>query len=355
MKQDWIDFLTQQGACADGLSFGNQPEELHAAQSAAVIAPLTDLGLIRVSGDDATTFLHNILTNDIKGLAKDGVQRNGFCNAKGRLLATMLIWRDGSDLLIAIPADLHGPILKKLSMYVLRSKVKLADASDERVLIGLSGTQVDTSLAQFAPTIPRVLQSAVLEFGQLIRLDEQRLLLAVDSATAPVIWERLLGSARPVGFATWHWLEIMAGIPAISGSTFEEFVPQMVNFDLIDGISFNKGCYPGQEIVARMKYLGKLKRRMYRARIDNASLCIKPGDHLYAPETGDQSCGQVVNAAPSPHGGDELLAVIQSTCADAGEVHLGSLSGPRLTLLSLPYSYDNQTDTATSSQVTVTI
>ncbi|MDD5175692.1 MAG: folate-binding protein YgfZ [Sterolibacterium sp.] len=343
MKQDWINFLAQKGARREGYDFGNQAEELLSAQSATVITPLTDLSLIRASGEDATIFLHNMLTNDINGLSSDGVQRNGLCNPKGRLLATLLLWREGPDLMIAVPADLQAVILKKLSMYVLRSKVKLTDASDERVLLGLSGPQFETAVNRLAPVPPIPLRSLRIEHGGLlIRLDERRILLALDTSEAPAIWQELTGTARPVGFSAWNWLEIVAGIPSITALTYEEFIPQMVNFDLIGGVSFHKGCYPGQEIVARTKYLGKIKRRMYRAHIEGNALTINAGDHLYAPETGEQPCGQVVNAAPSPLGGSDLLAVIQSTCADTGEVYLGNPSGPHLALLPLPYPQEDQ-------------
>lgn len=338
MKQNWIDFLQQHGARNEGLDFGNLSEELRSAQSATILAPLTDIGLIRVCGDDADVFLHNLLTNDLKGLSADGAQRSGICNPKGRLLATFLIWREGADLLIALSSDLHAAILKKLSMYVLRSKVKLSDASDQRMLIGLSGPEAAKALADLGPIPTESLKTSNIEYGQVVRVDVERYLLAVDASAAERVWRKLAALARPAGLAAWHWLEIIAGIPLVSSATQEEFIPQMINFELIDGVSFKKGCYPGQEIVARTQYLGKIKRRMYRAHLEG-ELPVA-GAHLYAPETGDQSCGTVVRGSPAPDGGNEFLAVIQSTCAEAGEVHLDSPSGPRLVFQPLPYALD---------------
>ena len=335
MKQDWIDFLQQQGARNGGMDFGDPVGELQHTKSANILSPLPDLGLIRASGEEATQFLHNLLTNDVKGLRAESIQRNGFCNPKGRLLATFLVWRAGADLMIALSADLHAAMLKKLSMYVLRSKVKLADASDEFVLLGLSGAQSEAALTGIASIPSDAMAASGFGLGQLLRLDAQRYMLAVNISTAQQIWRKLAVAARPVGLSCWHWLEIAAGVPQVTAATAEEFIPQMVNFDLIGGVSFQKGCYPGQEIVARTRYLGKLKRRMYRAHLDSTTAC--PGDHLYAPETGEQSCGRVVNVAPAPQGGQDLLAVIQSSCADACEVHLGNSSGPQLILLPLPY------------------
>ncbi|MBI5922292.1 MAG: folate-binding protein YgfZ [Betaproteobacteria bacterium] len=340
MKQDWIDFLQKQGAGKGAVDFGNLGEELLRAQTGTVLAPLADLALIRASGEEATLFLHNLLTNDIKGLRADALQRNGFCNPKGRLLASFLVWHAGSDLMLALAADLHAAILKKLSMYVLRSKVKLTDASSEFVLLGLSGEKAIDALVEISPIPQASMTISDFDQGQLLRLDEQRFVMAVSSSAAQQIWQKLAETAYPVGLSCWHWLEITSGLPLVMAATTEEFIPQMVNFDVIGGVSFKKGCYPGQEIVARTQYLGKLKRRMYRAHLDAAT--ASPGDHLYAPETGEQSCGRVLDVALTPQGGQDMLAVIQSTCADAGKVHLGNPAGPGLRLLSLPYALPSE-------------
>lgn len=338
LKHDWIDFLQQHGAQDRELSFGNLNEELRRAQDGSVLVPLTDTGLIRVSGEEATAFLHNLLTNDVKGLTPDGVQRSGLCTAKGRLLTTFLAWRDGPDLLLALPSDLHSVILKKLSMYVLRSKVKLADAGDQLVLIGLSGPGLTGAFTGTAEVPADAMKVARMEHGQIMRLDNHRCLLALAPATAASLWPTLKAKIPPAGLLAWRWLDIRAGIPTIGAALQEEFVPQMINFEVIGGVSFKKGCYPGQEIVARSQYLGKIKRRMYLAHLDEFQ--PEPGMHLYAPETGDQSCGRVVVSAPAPNGGSDFLAVIQTTCADAGEVHIGSSSGPCLSFRRLPYSLD---------------
>lgn len=338
MNQDWNDFLTLQGArydSPDGLDFGNPTDELASAQSATILTPLTDLGLIRASGPDAAEFLHNLLTNDVKGLPVDGARRYGFCNAKGRLLANFLMWHDGDDLIIALSADLHAAILKKLSMFILRSKVKLSDASNDRVLLGISGPLAETAVTEVSSLPAAALTLCQSDTGQTIRLGDQRFLLSLAAAAAPATWQKLATHARPAGLSAWHWLEIVAGLPRITAATQEEFIPQMVNYELIGGVSFTKGCYPGQEIVARTQYLGKIKRRMYRAHLENGIPLA--GAHLYAPETEEQSCGRVVNVAPAPQGGNDVLAVIQATCADAGEVHLDNPTGPRLYFQPLPY------------------
>jgi folate-binding protein YgfZ len=336
MTQEWNSFLAAQGLAADGSRFGGTTDELLAARDGAVMAPLTDLGLIRVSGVDSAVFLHNLLTNDISGIKPDGARFAGFCTAKGRLLALLLIWREGDDFLLMLPRDILPVILKKLSMYVLRSKVKLNDTSDEKILLGLSGAVLP------APTFAQELNGLArfgtgsIDGGQAIRLDQTRWLLALDPAAATSIWQQLSTSVRPVGLGAWHWLEIAAGQPRVVASTQEAFVPQMLNMELaaVGGVSFSKGCYPGQEIVARTQYLGKVKRRTFRARLAGAAT---PGTHVYAPETGDQHCGAIVRLAPSPAGGFECLVCVQIGAVEAGEVHVGALSGEKLEFLSLPY------------------
>ena len=351
MTQEWIPFLACQGLAADGSSFGIVADELVAARDGTVVAPLTDQGLIRASGADAAGFLHTLLTNDIKGITPGGARFAGLCTAKGRLLALLLIWREGDDFLLMLPREILPAILKKLSMYVLRSKVKLSDATAERALVGYSmpagvttsprsgipGVQGPSAptLGDAVAALPRFGVEAV-DGGQAIRLDDQRWLLALDAVTADARWQQLAVSARPVGLAAWQWLEISAGQPRVVVATQEAFVPQMLNMELpaVAGVSFSKGCYPGQEIVARTQYLGKIKRRTYRAALSGT---VVAGAPVYAPETGDQHCGTLVSVAPSPAGGFECLVCVQSSAVEAGEVHVGAVDGERLAFLPLPY------------------
>ena len=338
MTQEWISSLAAQGLAADGSSFGAAADELLAARDGAVVAPLGDLGLIRATGVDAAGFLHNLLTNDINGITPGGARFAGLCTAKGRLLALLLIWREGDDFLLMLPRDILPAILKKLSMYVLRSKVKLTDATAERALIGYSvkaSAPSASALGEAVANLPRFGVTAA-EGGQALRLDDTRWLLVLDAAMAGSRWQALADSARPVGLAAWQWLEIAAGQPRVVAATQEAFIPQMLNMELpaVAGVSFSKGCYPGQEIVARTQYLGKVKRRTYRARL---AVAAAPGAHVYAPETGDQHCGAVVSVAPSPAGGFECLVCVQSGAVETGEVHVGSPAGERLEFLPLPY------------------
>ena len=339
MNQDWKDFLARQGVAWGAESLGDQAAELARARETAVLVALTDQGVIRASGEDAASFLHNLLTNDVQNLAADGVRFAGLCTPKGRLLATFHLWRHDGDVLLQLSADILAPILKKLSMYILRSKVKLTDASPDIVLLGLGGPKAESVLGEITASIPAPMQVGKLAGGQLLRLGETRFVLALSVEAAVDLWPRLAPRVRPAGAAAWRWLQIAAGQPHVEAHTQEAFVPQMVNMEVpaVAGVVFTKGCYPGQEIVARTQYLGKVKRRMYRARLDAIA---HPGTDVFTPEAGDQHCGAVVAVAPSPEGGYECLVVVQSSGAEAGEVHVGSPSGPRLSLLPLPYGVD---------------
>ena len=341
MTQELNSLLADRGLVADGYSFGNAADELVAARDGTVVAPLTDSGLIRASGIDAVSFLHNLLTNDIKGITSGGARFAGLCTAKGRLLALFLVWREGDDFLLMLPRDILPVILKKLSMYVLRSKVKLTDATAERALIGYSIPAAAAPAPTFGGAATALVQFGVaaVEGGQAIRLDDTRWLLALDAATAGARWPQLAVEARPVGLAAWQWLEIRAGQPRVVAATQDAFVPQMLNMELpaVAGVSFSKGCYPGQEIVARTQYLGKIKRRTYRAGLTVSTVA---GTHVYAPETGGQHCGEIVSVAPSPAGGFECLVCVQISAMEAGEVHVGAVDGERLAFLPMPYALE---------------
>jgi tRNA-modifying protein YgfZ len=337
MSQDWQDFLARQNLAADGDSFGDLPAELAAARDDTVIVPLVDHGLIRAAGEEAAFFLHNLMTNDVANLAADGVRFAGLCSAKGRLLATFTIWHDGADLLLALSADIQPAILKKLSMYVLRSKVKLIDASENLVLLGLAGPSAPALIQDLSATVPAAMHAAGMKGGQVLGLSNGRYLLALSAEAAIAAWPKFAAQARSAGTAAWRWLEIAAGQPRVVAATQEAFVPQMTNMEVpaVAGVSFTKGCYPGQEVVARTQYLGKVKRRMYRAKLVQA---MPPGTDVFTPESQGQHCGALVTVAPSPEGGYECLLVVQSSGAEAGEIHVGTADGPTLMLLPLPYS-----------------
>ncbi len=341
MNTDWQDFLATNKANLDAgvvHDFGDAAAEREAAERGDILCDLSQFGLLQVTGEDAQSFLQNLLSNDIRDTDSGRVQLSSFNNAKGRMLASMLVWKEGDDYLLQMPRGLCEAMRKKLSMYVLRSKVKIADISDERVCIGVSGGKALSALQALNADMPTDSMSVVqTSDATLIRRDAQRMQIVAAAARASEIWKTLSAAATPAGSPCWDWLDIRAGVPFILPQTQEAFVPQMVNFELIGGINFKKGCYPGQEVVARMHYLGKAKRRMYLARVmtDAAPL---PGDKVFSAADPAQPCGEVVNAAQAAHGGFEMLVVVQTEAADSFPVHLGALTGPRLEFEPLPYA-----------------
>jgi len=331
MNPNWRSFLESaegnfDGETSDLLNFGDPHAELTAAMQQTVVAPLTHLSLIEASGEDTKAFLHSQFTSDINHLAENQAQHAGWCSAKGRMQASFLVWRRGENFQLALAADLQEATQKRLQMFVLRAKVKLNNLTDDMILLGLSGPQAEETLSSSGLTCPsEVMMSAQCGDNSVIRLDMQRFIVTVPAPAAADLWQKLSIKARPVGVPAWRWLDIQAGYPLVTLATKEEFVPQMADFEKIGAVSFHKGCYPGQEVVARTQYLGKVKRHLYRL---SSTQALKAGEDLHSPDNPDQACGMVMTAAPSPRGGFEALAVVQSNFA--GNVRLGSREGPQV-------------------------
>ncbi len=339
MHDTWRAFLaTRQATFSDDAvqHFGNQHAELHSARQETVLADLSHHGLIRFTGEETSLFLNNLLSSDVKKLGGNQAQWSSFSTPKGRMLANFLIWRDNEAYLLQLPKSLQAAIQKKLSMYVLRSKTKPSDATTDTILLGLAGIHAATLIERHIGPLPAAPMDTAHHNGvTIIRLSAQRFELAVPAEQAAAMWEKLAMDAKPVGQAVWSWLEVQDGTPWILPATQEQFVPQMANMELIGAVSFSKGCYPGQEIVARTQYLGKLKRRMYLMHV--AADEVLPGQELYSTEMNGQASGMVANAAPAPGGGFDVLAVVQISSLDH-DLHLGSLDGPVLIRKILPYA-----------------
>ncbi len=267
------------------------------------LSPLN--AVLRVSGDDAADFLHNQFTNDVKALAAGAAQWNGWCTPKGRLLATFALARDAQGYRVVLPAAFVEAVARRLRMFVLRSKVKVEDVSAATPCFGLWD-------GPLPPDAFRVGESRGFAFG-----------------AAP--------AHRPASLEDWSLSLVRDGIVQVVPGTQEEFVPQMANYDLVGGVSFRKGCYPGQEIVARTQYRGILKKRAIRVR---SAATLSAGDSVYSEAFGEQSAGTVANVAPSPEGGFEALVVAQLDAIARDDLRHGSPAGPRLERLPLPYALE---------------
>jgi hypothetical protein len=309
------------------------------------VAAVTDLGLIAVAGEDAASFLHNQLTNDVAHLGTAQARLAGYCTPKGRLQATFLMWRDAEAVYLQLPRAIQAPLQKRLSMFVLRSKAKLRDATDEAryaAVLGLGGAAAGEALRARTGALPDAPYAKIDgAFGTVIRLadafDQPRYLWLTTPDDATQALPALRATLALGGNAAWQLAAIHAGVPQIGQSTQEQFVPQMINYELLGGVNFKKGCYPGQEIVARSQYLGKLKRRMVLATLLDAA--ARPGDEVYSVDDPDQPSGMIVNAAPNGAGGADALVEIKLAALD-GDVRHGSAGGTKLDFLPLPYPLD---------------
>ena len=298
---------------------------------------LVHVGVIRCSGTEAQAFLHNQLTCDVAALAAGESTYGSYCTPKGRMLATFLLWRAGDDFYMQLPTPLREPIQKQLSKFILRAKVKAEDASPEWAFLGVAGEDSEAVIRRAVGAVPSAANGVVqAPDAMVIKLPGDRYEIIAARDKAQVVVASLASTAEKAGPDYWDWLDIRAGIANILPATQEAFVPQMVNLDLISGVSLTKGCYPGQEIVARMHYRGTLKQRMYLANVGGTQL-PEPGDKLFSPDFGEQACGTIVNGAPSPEGGQDVLAVIQIASAEKGDVHWKSPNGPALKFMQLPY------------------
>jgi tRNA-modifying protein YgfZ len=289
-------------------------------------ALLPHLGVIRAQGEEAAKFLHGQLTNDFSLLGLSEARLAGFCSAKGRLLASFIGFKLAhDDILLVCSADLLPATLKRLSMFLLRAKAKLSDASAEFQLWGLAGDAVPAAL-------PAAAWSKLdADSAKLVRLYPA-------AGVGRAMWVAPVDAPAPAGErlaeAQWRWLEVMSGVATLSQPVVEAFVPQMLNLESVGGVNFKKGCYPGQEVVARSQFRGTLKRRAFVFQGDAA---MASGQEVFHDSDPSQPCGTVVEAAPNPETGWNAIVSMQTNAAESGRLHLAAADGPALTLLPLPY------------------
>jgi hypothetical protein len=291
------------------------------------IVRLTDWALLRARGADAAAFLQSQLTQDVVGLQTGEARLSGYCTAKGRLLASFIVWRmRAEEFGLLCSADLAATVRKRLSMYVLRARCRVDDASGEWSVFGLAGAAAQRLADGAQPWSTR--QQGAQWFIGLPAVEQVPRWLLVQLAEAQV-------PALPALDAqAWGLLEVMSGVPRVTAATAEQFVPQMINFELVGGVHFQKGCYPGQEVVARSQYRGTVKRRMHLFATNGSAL---PGQEVFHSDDPAQPAGMVVNAAEVAGSASRLLAEVKLTALDSGSLHLGSADGALLQRMPLPY------------------
>ena len=343
LNNQWETRLLAAGATIEAgeiTHFGDPLREIRAAAVADVVADVSHLALLQVYGAEAEGFLQGQLSNDIRHVTDNHSQLSAYCSPKGRMLAIFRVFKRGDVYLLQLPAALAQTTLKRLSMFILRAKVTLAAADPDLVSIGIAGPSAALHLQELWGPVPAQVDDCRSDAGltvmRLPGVTPRFQLVGPVSALGP-LWDRLKSVATPVGAPVWRWLDIKAGVPSVLPGTVEELVPQMANLDLVGGINFKKGCYPGQEIVARMHYLGRLKQRMVLAHVAS-DIRPLPGTSVFAPNFPGQSAGMVVDAQAAPLGGHDLLVVAQLSSIAMGDIHLEHPDGPTLTLGALPYS-----------------
>ena len=289
------------------------------------ITPLTHLGVIRAQGDEAAKFLHGQLTQDFALLGPQQARLAAYLSPKGRMLASFIgCQRSATEVLLVCSRDLLAATLKRLSMFVLRTKVKLTDASDEFALYGLAGDALISIAVSAYPAWAKA------------DFDDQILVHLYPALGQPRgLWIAPQGSPAPQGqaldAALWAWGEVRSGVATLSAPLVETFVPQMLNYESVGGVNFKKGCYPGQEVVARSQFRGQLKRRTYLAHSPNA---LAVGAEIFTAEDAEQAVGLVVQSAPAPAGGWDALVCLQ-THASSADLRAGPAP---LALQPLPYA-----------------
>jgi folate-binding protein YgfZ len=346
MKNRWKNFLGDDAGAefADDIAvhYGNPERELEVAVTGLVFADLGHLGVISVHGKDATAFLQGQLSNDVNLVDESHSQLSAYCTPKGRILGLFRLFRRDDTFYLRLPLGTLDAVLERLRRYVLRAEVTLEDATDNFIRIGVTGKEAAEELSSAIGRMPEqegtALKMQDLSVLRVPGVHPRFEVYALSFDAAKRLWDTLNVRGAPVGLAAWQLTEIQAGLPNVYANTAEQFIPQMLNLQLLDGVSFRKGCYPGQEIVARTQYLGALKRRMYAGRIA-AGARPSPGDALYTTDDSTQAAGQVVDAQPHPDGGYAALAVLQIGAAESGDLHLGSSSGPVFLLETLPYPF----------------
>lgn len=291
------------------------------------VSPLPHLGVLRVEGEDATRFLQGQLTQDFALLRPDEARLAGYCTPKGRMQASFIGFkRADDDVVLVMSRDILEATRKRLSMFVLRAKAKLTDASAGFALYGLAG---EAALAAAPAGTPW--SRVACGTATVVRL------YPADGQPR-CLWVAPAGEAPPPGPAldpaVWQWGEVRSGVATVTGPLVEALVPQMLNYESVGGVNFKKGCYPGQEVVARSQFRGTLKRRGYLA---HATEALQAGQEVFHESDPEQPCGLVAQAAAAPGGGWDAIVSLQITATEGGRLSAGSATGIPLSVSAAPY------------------
>jgi len=302
-----------------------QPSSISPVATLDGVARLDHLGVIQIEGEDAAKFIHGQLTHDFALLDLSSARLAAFCSAKGRMQASFIGFkRPAGDILLVCSKDLLAPTLKRLSMFVMRAKARLSDASERFALYGLAGSAIKDIASRAESTWAK----ADFDAETVVELypadgTPRQLCVAPADAQAP--------QGNPLALEHWLWGEVRSGVATLSQPVFEAFVPQMLNYESVGGVNFKKGCYPGQEVVARSQFRGTLKRRAF---VVHSAGTLQAGQEIFTPADDTQPVGTVVQAANAPGGGMDAIVSLQLAALETGPL---LAAGTALQLLPLPY------------------
>lgn len=335
----WQAFLERAGAVIDtsGLRNFGQPEaECRQALSGDTLADLSHYGLIEVAGEEAQKFLASLFTGDIRLLSPERGQFTAWCDGKGRVIATFWVFMHGGACYLLLPKEMLPVIMKRLRQFLLRVKATVVDVSTKIVRIGISGSTAESRLADLCDAPPPTQVGETKAFGgctlvSILSANNLRWLAVGTLEAVQSLWQGLQATAIPVGPAAVTLLDTLSGVPYLVTETSGEFLPQMLNLEALGGLCFTKGCYPGQEVIARLQYRGQLKRCVYLAYGNSAEIPV-PGTKLYRAGITD-NVGIVLSAAMHPDGKIAVLAVVDLELRVQGDIHLMSAEGPELSFV----------------------
>ena len=309
---------------------------------------LKQTGLISLEGDDAIRFIHGQLSNDIEHLGADQARLASWCNHQGRMLALFHVWKSAGKVWLTVPLDILAAIQKRLQMYILRAKVTLADESGNMSILGIGGEKGGKALSGWFETLPaEPFGKTENEYGVLVRVADAfgfpRYLLTIPENRLQAVESELASVLSVCDESGWTMGDIKAGVPHITLPVQDKFIPQMVNLEQAGGLSFKKGCYPGQEVVARSQYKGTVKRRLFHGMVelpfeDNPPVDVNMTAGADIVDASGQVCGTVVSSARRDNSRVDFLAVVKTDAIGKEALRAEKADGPLITWIPLPYS-----------------
>jgi hypothetical protein len=349
MKSDWKAILPADPKNIAGGGLISADGGAAATLNGAAMSPLSEHTVVAIAGKDAAEFLHAQFTTEIANCDHPGHRFSAYCSPAGRVLATLHVVPIADGFLLHVPNAIAQSLVSRLRMHVLRADVTIDTGNDKWLSLGLSAGNLSGLIEPVLGSSPDAIGCVLSQppqYGLYIRGPQPRMIVVAPAECMIELWATLQTEFQAIDSEAWRWLDIAAGVPHLDAATTDRFTAQGLNLDLIDAIDFSKGCYPGQEIIARVHYRGRVKRRLFRLRVDTDRI-PSPGDLVYDAKRPDQTGGYVLNAARAPDGGTELLAVLRIADWRDGNLRLVAITGPVLEPLSLPYLIPEVADSTT--------